>query len=81
MCWCVIYKVLHYVFEIISPHQLAAYVNFNVCNRVLKTDLNMITSALDPTLKTNSIQHNENDSDDNDVDYDCVQICASLLTI
>jgi len=25
------------VFEIVSPHQLAIYVNFNVCNQVLKT--------------------------------------------
>lgn len=72
VCWCVVlYKVLHYMFEIISPHQLAIYVNFNVCNRVLKTDLNTITSALDPTLKTNGIPHNENDSGDSDVDYVC----------
>ena len=37
VCWCVIYKLQHYVFEIVSPHQLAIYVNFNVCNQVLKT--------------------------------------------
>lgn len=76
-----IYKVLHYVFEIVSPHQLAISVNFKVCNPVLKTNLNTITSALDLTLKTNSIPHNENDSGDSDVDYECVQIHASSLTV
>jgi hypothetical protein len=61
VCWCVIDKVLHYMFEIVNQHQLAIYVNFNVCNSI-KTNLNMITSVLDPTLKTNSMPYNENDS-------------------
>jgi len=46
-----------------------------------KTNLNTKISALDPTLKTNSIPYNENNSGDNGVDYECVQICASLLTV
>ena len=41
----------------------------------------MITSALDPTLKTNGIPHNENDSGDSEVDYECAQIRASSLTV
>jgi hypothetical protein len=44
----------------------------------------MITSALDPTLKTNGIPHNENDSGDSDVDYVCSYVqmnshCSNLL--
>lgn len=66
------------MFEIVSHHQLAIYVNFNVCKWVLKTNLNTKTSVHDPTLKTSSIPYNENDSG---VAYECVQICASLLTV
>jgi len=60
---------------------MAIYVNFNVCNLVLKRNLNTITSEHDPSLKTISIQYNENDSGDNGVDYECVQIRASLLSV
>jgi hypothetical protein len=41
----------------------------------------MKTSVPNPTLKTNSIPYNEKGSGDNGVDYECVQICASLQTL